>query len=126
MDATFTAAANGTVFASLLQADGAPVLAGTFTVVAGQARYNLARLAAIAPTAPQPAWLADPFALELHAAYVHARDRVAAIPDDRSAAPTMPKPAIISAQLAGSGTAPVSGTGSDTEKVTSPSKNASN
>ena len=50
---------------------------------------NLARLAAIVPTAAQPAWLADPFALELHPAYVQARDRVAAIPDDSSAAPTM-------------------------------------
>ena len=51
LDTTFTAAANGTVFASLLQADGAPVLAGAFTVVAGQARYNLARLAATTPAA---------------------------------------------------------------------------
>jgi beta-N-acetylhexosaminidase len=50
---------------------------------------KLARLAAIAPTAPQPAWLADPFALELHPAYIHARERVATIPDDTRAAPTM-------------------------------------
>jgi beta-N-acetylhexosaminidase len=50
---------------------------------------NLVRLAVIVPIAPQPAWLADPFALELHAAYVQARERVAAIPDDSSTAATM-------------------------------------
>ena len=50
---------------------------------------NLARLAAIVPSAPQPAWLADHFALELHAAYVQARERVVAIADDSNTAPTM-------------------------------------
>ncbi len=43
---------------------------------------NLARLAAIVPATACPAWLADPFALELHPAYVQARQAVAAIPDD--------------------------------------------
>jgi len=38
---------------------------------------------------PRVAWLADPSALELHAAYVQARERVAAIPDDTGAAPAM-------------------------------------
>ncbi|RTL31046.1 MAG: beta-N-acetylhexosaminidase, partial [Rhodocyclaceae bacterium] len=37
----------------------------------------------------QPAWLADPSALERHAAYVQARERVAAIPDDSGTVPTM-------------------------------------
>jgi beta-N-acetylhexosaminidase len=55
---------------------------------------NLARLAAIVPTAPQPAWLADPFALELHAAYIQAREHVASIPDDSSTAATMTAAAI--------------------------------
>ena len=50
---------------------------------------SLARLAAIVPNTPRPAWLAAPSALELHAAYVQARERVAAIPDDTSAAPAM-------------------------------------
>lgn len=50
---------------------------------------SLARLAAIVPNIPRPAWLADPSALELHAAYVQARERVAAIPDDTGAAPVM-------------------------------------
>ena len=35
------------------------------------------------------AWLTDPFALELHAAYVHARERVGAIPDDSGSTPSM-------------------------------------
>ncbi|TAH49317.1 MAG: beta-N-acetylhexosaminidase [Betaproteobacteria bacterium] len=52
-------------------------------------RENLARLAAIVPTGARPAWLADPFALELHAAYVEARERVMVIPEDTSNAPTM-------------------------------------
>jgi len=46
LDAGFNPGANGTVFATVLQADGAPVLAGTFTAAGGLARYNLARLAA--------------------------------------------------------------------------------
>ena len=50
---------------------------------------NLARLAAIVPSSAQPAWLADPSALERHAAYVQARERVAAIPDDSGTVPTM-------------------------------------
>ncbi len=50
---------------------------------------NLARLAAIVPNTVRPAWLADPFALELHAPYVQAREHLASIPEDTSAAPTM-------------------------------------
>lgn len=50
---------------------------------------KLARLAAIVPATTAPPWLADPFALELHAAYVHAREGVSAILDDASAAPAM-------------------------------------
>ncbi len=52
-------------------------------------RDKLARLAAIVPATPAPPWLTDPFALELHAAYVHARERVAAIPDDSGSTPSM-------------------------------------
>ncbi|MBC7369305.1 MAG: delta-60 repeat domain-containing protein [Undibacterium sp.] len=51
LDTAFNPGANGTVYASILQADGAPVLAGTFTTVGGQARYNLARLAPTAAAA---------------------------------------------------------------------------
>jgi len=50
---------------------------------------NLARLAAILPDTARPAWLADPFALELHAPYLRAREHLASIPEDKSAAPTM-------------------------------------
>ncbi|ENO88531.1 beta-N-acetylhexosaminidase [Thauera linaloolentis] len=50
---------------------------------------NLARLASIVPTVACPAWLADPFALELHPAYVQARQAVAAIADDAGTAPAM-------------------------------------
>ena len=50
---------------------------------------NLRRLAAVVPPAEAPAWLADPFALELSAAYLQARERVAAIVDDAGATPTM-------------------------------------
>ncbi|WP_068634624.1 beta-N-acetylhexosaminidase [Thauera butanivorans] len=50
---------------------------------------NLARLAAIVPAAESPAWLADPFGLELHPAYVQARQVVIAIADDAGTAPAM-------------------------------------
>ncbi|ATE62536.1 beta-N-acetylhexosaminidase [Thauera sinica] len=48
-----------------------------------------ARLAAIAPRASRAPWLADPFALELHAPYVEARDKVASIAEDAGPSPTM-------------------------------------
>ncbi len=51
--------------------------------------HKLARLAAIVPATSAPAWLSDPFALELHAAYAHARERVAVIAEDTSSASSM-------------------------------------
>ncbi|HAY10708.1 MAG TPA: beta-N-acetylhexosaminidase, partial [Thauera sp.] len=50
---------------------------------------SLARLAAIGPGTTRPAWLVDPFALELHAPYVQARGLIASVPEDMSAAPAM-------------------------------------
>ncbi|ENO92160.1 MULTISPECIES: beta-N-acetylhexosaminidase [unclassified Thauera] len=50
---------------------------------------SLARLAAIGPGTTRPAWVVDPFALELHAPYVQARGLIASIPEDMSAAPAM-------------------------------------
>lgn len=43
---------------------------------------SLARIAALGTSAPQPDWLADPFALELNAAYVAAREQIAALRSD--------------------------------------------
>jgi beta-N-acetylhexosaminidase len=43
------------------------------------AAAQAARLAALVPSARRPPWLADPFALELHAPYVQARARVMAL-----------------------------------------------
>ena len=55
---------------------------------------HLARLAAITPAVAPPAWLADPFVLELHTAYLQARERVGTVHDDTSTAATMTAAAI--------------------------------
>lgn len=50
---------------------------------------SLARLAAVVPSTPRPAHLADAFALELHAPYQRAREQVLAIADEAPSAPAM-------------------------------------
>src|SRR5437867_13312964 len=44
LDLNFTPSANGTVYASAVQSDGKIVIGGSFTIVNGVARTNLARL----------------------------------------------------------------------------------